>query len=133
MVSSSKTNTVRVIDSATESIALPLVVGEGMAAAVIWPGMGAIHRSFQTIDLGTKSSTVDLKHAAESAYYVRAGSGAVRDVTSGEAQDLIEGSMIHIASGDVYRFEAGSEGLRLIGGPCPADPKLYAAAKPGVE
>ncbi len=127
-MSSNPDNKVRVIDSATESLALSLVVGDGDAAAVIWPGMGAIHRSFQTINLGAKASTIDLKHHAESAYYVRAGGGVVRDVTSGEQNALVEGSMIHIAGSDVYRFEAGEEGMCLIGGPCPAEPDFYVAA-----
>lgn len=129
---SNNPKTVRVIDSTKDCPSLPLVVGEGRAVAVIWPEMGAIYRTFHTIDLGAGARTIDLSHKSESAYYVREGSGAVRDVTTNSESALVEGAMIHIGAGDVYRFEARELGLRLIGGPCPADLSLYETVqKPG--
>lgn len=110
---------------------LPLVVGDGNAKAVVWPGMGATHRSVHLIDLKRQARTVDLSHESDSVYYVSQGEGVVRDVTTGTASALVDGSMVHIDRGDTYRFEAtGAQGMTIVGGPCPADPRLYAHLKP---
>lgn len=120
-------NTVRVVNSAVDCPDLPIVVGSGRAKVVMWPGNGALYRTFQVIDLEQNDQTIELAHPSDSAYYVAAGSGVITDVVSGEQMPLVEGSMVHIDKGDRYRFEAGSTaGLKLIGGPCPADAKLYA-------
>lgn len=120
-------NTVRVLNSAADCPDLPIVVGSGRAKVVMWPGNGAIHRTFHVIDLEQNDKTIDLAHPSDSAYYVAAGSGVIADLVSGERMPLIEGAMVHIDKGDRYRFEAAATaGLKLIGGPCPADPQLYA-------
>jgi mannose-6-phosphate isomerase-like protein (cupin superfamily) len=120
-------NTVRVIDSAVDCPELPLVIGEGTAKAVIWPGIGAGHRTLQVIELLHHAKTIDLRHDSDSAYYVAKGLGIIVDVKTGEQSALTEGSMIHIDRGDTYRFEAtASAGMKILGGPCPADSSLYA-------
>lgn len=116
---------VKVIDTGVSRRPLSIVEGEGTAHAVLWPENGAHFRSFNLIELAPGARTVDLRHDEESAYYVRAGSGAVRDLDGDAAQDLVEGSMIHIGAGDAYRFEAGTEGLVAIGGTVPVDPGFY--------
>ena len=63
----------------------------------------------------------------ESVYYVVSGAGDIVGDAVQESADLVEGSMVHIEAGTGYRFEAGAGGLELFGGPCPADPDLYAA------
>jgi quercetin dioxygenase-like cupin family protein len=126
------TETVRVIDSAIDCPPLPLVRGPGHARAVIWPGNGAAHRSFNLIELGAGASTVDLRHPADCVYYVIAGAGRVVDLDRGAAEPLAEGNMIHIDAGDGYRLEAAAAaGMKLLGGPCPADPALYAGLAQG--
>ncbi len=119
--------TVSVIDSADASCPfIPLVEGEGYAKAIMWPGNGAKHRTFHLIELAAGSKTVPLSHASESVYYVIGGGGAIRDLKDGQSQPLIEGAMIHIGGGDRYQFVAGGDAaMKLLGGPCPADPSLY--------
>lgn len=116
---------VRVIDSAIPRKPLPLVDGAGEAHAVLWPGNGARYRTVNIITLGAQARTIDLSHAHECVYYISEGGGAIRDLASGTAQDLVEGSMIHIGPKDGYRLEAGSSGMKAIGGCVPVDPALY--------
>lgn len=108
--------------------ALPLVEGEGSARAIVWPGVGARLRSLQRIDLAAGSRTLCLKHPMEAVYYVVRGDGTVRDPDDGSSNPLTAGSMIHIEPGTAYVFQAGPDGILLLGGPCPADPALYGQA-----
>lgn len=117
-----------VLRAADHGPLLPIVEGDGAARAIVWPGVGATHRSMQRIDLAAGSRTIALRHPMEAVYYVIQGDGAVCDPDDGGAQPLIEGSMIHIEPGTAYRFEAGGSGMLLLGGPCPADPALYPPA-----
>ena len=120
--------TVRVVDSALDCPPLPFVVGGGNARAVLWPGRGALYRTIQIIELHGGDRTIEFSHPNDSVYYVKAGEGSVIDVKEGVSLPLVEGSMIHTDAGDTYRFEAdGADGLTLIGGPCPADERLYAS------
>ncbi|WP_315927619.1 hypothetical protein [Mesorhizobium sp. SP-1A] len=117
---------VRVIDSAVDCPRLPIIVGEGTAVAAMWPGNGAKWRTFNVLDIKAGSQTIDLQHPSDSVYYVRAGAGVVIDIATGRATQLAEGTMLHIDRGDAYRFEAASNhDLLVIGGPCPADERLY--------
>ena len=123
--------TAAVIDSAVDCPDIPILEGAGTAKAVIWPGVGALHRSFQMIALPPGARTRVLRHEGESAYYVVAGSGSVVDEPSAQAQALSEGAMIHIGPGDSYRLAAAEAGMTILGGPCPADPALYAHLSQG--
>jgi len=117
--------TVQVIDSAVDCPDIPMVIGPGSAKAVIWPGSGAKYRTFHIVTLPNGSRTIALSHPSDSVYYVMSGAGTVVDMTSGEASDLGEGSMVHIDAGDTYQFHAAATGMKILGGPCPADPRLY--------
>lgn len=117
---------VRVIDSATGCPEIPIVEGEGNAKVVLSPHNGASFRSFHLVSLQRQARTVELRHASDSVYYVMAGSGAILDAAAGSRLDLVEGSMVHIDAGDSYRIEAGEAGIKVVGGPCPPDPALYA-------
>ncbi len=123
---SKSSETVRVIDSAIGCPDLPIVVGEGYAKAVIWPGGGAQHRSMHLIKMESGSSTIALFHSSDCVYYVLAGSGSIEDIISGEAKSLAEGAMVHIDAGDTYKLHSDSGEFSVVGGPCPADPKFYA-------
>ena len=105
---------------------LPIVDGDGEARAIVWPGMGARHRSMHRVRLGAGARTVTLRHSGEAVWYVVEGDGSVTDEDSGESQKIITGSMVHIGPGDGYRLVAGDGEMRLAGGPCPPDPALYA-------
>jgi mannose-6-phosphate isomerase-like protein (cupin superfamily) len=118
--------TVRVIDTASSGAELPIIEENGQARAVLWPGNGARFRSFQLISLLEGGSTRQLSHASDCVYYVIAGEGEIIDLATGEASALVEGSMVHIDAGDSYRLRS-SKGAKLVGGPCPPDPELYAA------
>lgn len=104
---------------------LPIVEDEGRAWAVVWPGVGAEMRSLHHISLPSSGRTIALEHPMESVYYVMSGTATAIDLDSGVKHELIEGSMTHIDPDTAYRFEAGSDGAEIIGGPCPADPRMY--------
>ncbi|TAI67695.1 hypothetical protein CWO89_01485 [Bradyrhizobium sp. Leo170] len=86
---------------------------------------GAAFRSFQLVSLQQNARTIDLSHASDCVYYVIAGEGAIVDTAGGSRHEVAEGHMVHIDAGDRYRIEAGAAGIKVIGGPCPADASLY--------
>lgn len=116
---------VRVLRAADHGPVLPIVEGEGAARPIVWPGVGAAFRTMHRIELAGGSRTVALRHEMEAAYYVIRGDGVVRDPDDGGNQPLVEGSMIFVEPDTAYLIEAGSAGILLLGGPCPADPALY--------
>ncbi len=118
-------DSVRVIDTGSERRPLGIVRNGGTAHAVLWPDNGAQFRTFNLVELDAGGQTVDLTHEQESAWFIRSGSGTVRDLAGGDAHALVEGSMVHIGAGDGYRLEAGDEGLVAIGGTVPVDPTFY--------
>lgn len=121
--------TIQVVD-VVHAQEIPIVEGDGNAKVVVWPGMGAQFRTFQLITLGANARTVQLRHpASDAAYYVLTGQGRVVDLGTGEANNLAEGGMVHIDANDPYQFVASSDGMRILGGPCPADPALYVDLK----
>ena len=117
---------VRVLDAGDECPALPLVEGEGVARAVIWPGVGAQLRSMHRISLAPGVRTIPQRHPMEAVYYVLSGGGTVRDPEHPPERPLVEGAMVHVEPGTAYVLAAGPEGIEILGGPCPADPALYA-------
>lgn len=108
---------------------LPLVVGDGFAEAIVWPGMGATHRSLHRFVLAGGASTVAMRHESEAVYHVNSGRVVAVDIDDDEAHALHTGSMIHITPGTTYRIEA-LEDAEVIGGPCPPDPSLYSHLPP---
>ncbi|TNC08368.1 hypothetical protein FF100_29655 [Methylobacterium terricola] len=121
---------IRVIDSAIGCQEIPIVESGGNAKVVLWPESGAIYRTFHLISLTPCGKTVSLSHPSDSVYYVISGSGVVTDMAAGVTSALIEGAMVHIDRGDTYRFEADeATGMKILGGPCPADPELYATLR----
>jgi quercetin dioxygenase-like cupin family protein len=113
--------------SAEDGPELEIVDGEGSARAIVWPGTGALHRSMHRVKLAPGSATVALTHPADAVYYVIAGAGSVAEPGAEDtAEPLVLGAMVHVDAGTGYAFRAGDGGLDLIGGPCPADPALYA-------
>lgn len=116
---------VTVIDSRLSRKPLPIVRGAGEAFAVLSPDNGAHFRTFNVVDLKAGDTTRELCHASECVYYVESGVGQIVDAEAGTGQPLVEGSMIHIGVGDSYRLEAGTAGMRLVGGCVPVDPALY--------
>jgi quercetin dioxygenase-like cupin family protein len=117
---------VRVLDAGEQCPALPLVDGDGVARAVIWPGVGAELRSMHRISLAPGARTIPQRHPMEAVYYVMSGAGAVSDPNDPQRRPLVEGAMVHVEPGTAYVLEAGSDGIEILGGPCPADPALYA-------
>src|SRR5262245_37425194 len=103
-------NEVRVLLADEECPALPLVDGDGVARAVIWPGIGAQLRSMHRISLAPGARTIPQRHPMEAVYYVLSGEGIVRDPEQSPEQPLVEGSMVHVEPGTAYVLEAGPEG-----------------------
>lgn len=104
---------------------LPIVERGGSARAVVWPGVGAVLRSMHRISLGPHGRTVRLEHPMEAVYYVMSGSAAALDASDMSRRGLSTGSMAHIDPGTPYVLEAGGGGAEIVGGPCPADMRLY--------
>lgn len=121
----SQSNCIRVIDSATGCPEIPIVDGKGRAQVILSPHNGAKFRSFQLVSLERNARTVDLTHSSDCAYYVIEGAGCIVDAAAGSRFEVAEGHMIHVDAGDCYRIEAGAAGIKVIGGPCPADARLY--------
>ena len=104
---------------------LAIVEGPGRAHAVVWPGMGAQLRSMHRIELSAGARTIELRHPGEAVYYVISGGGNAIDVDSDQRHSLRPGAMAHIDGDTGYVLSAGEEGLLLVGGPAPPDPRLY--------
>jgi len=115
---------VRVVERGA-GFALPLVAGGGSAVAIVWPGMGAQHRTIHRFNLGPWASTVPQQHAGEAVYAVLEGDTTIIDLADGESECLTVGAMIHLDPGTRYSFRAGESGAVILGGPCPPDPGLY--------
>ena len=116
---------VRVLDSGDACPELPIVENGGRAVAVVWPGVGALHRSMHLVRLDGDGRTKPLSHPSDAVYHLCEGSATAVDPGSGESFEIGVGSMLHIDAGTTYRIEAGEAGALLIGGPCPPDPALY--------
>ena len=116
---------VRVLSSSESSPTLPIIESGGRARAVVWPGVGAIHRSMHLIELGGGGRTKPLSHPADAVYHLCEGSATATDPDEGAAHELAVGAMLHIDAGTTYLIEAGAGGAMLVGGPCPPDPALY--------
>jgi mannose-6-phosphate isomerase-like protein (cupin superfamily) len=128
-------NTARVVDSATRCPEIPIIVGRGNARVVMWPGNDTQFRTLQILTLEGGDRTIPLNHGSDAVYYVISGAGSITDLRSSEVSSLAEGAMLHIDAGDAYLFSADSDqGIKILGGPCPADAKLYAGlAFPGEQ
>ena len=120
-----KPTTARVLSFDADCPELPLVVGEGRAVAVVWPGSGASFRTMHHVTLDEGAETVVQRHDGEAVYYVKSGSGCVVDPDQGSSDQLSEGNMVFVEPGTAYRFVADAAGLVILGGPCPADITLY--------
>ena len=116
---------VRVLDSGEACPELPIVEDGGRALAVVWPGVGALHRSMHLVRLDGDGRTKPLSHPSDAVYHLCEGSATAVDGGSGESFEIRVGAMLHIDAGTTYRIEAGGAGAMLIGGPCPPDPALY--------
>jgi quercetin dioxygenase-like cupin family protein len=120
--------TTRVLRVDRDFVTLPLVDGpSGEARAIVWPGMGARHRSMHHIRLPAGAATVPQRHPSEAVYYVIGGTGTVEDLDAGASHALRAGAFAHITPNSRYRFVAGGAELVCVGGPCPPDSTLYPA------
>ena len=116
---------VRVLDSGEACPELPIVENGGRAVAVVWPGVGALHRSMHLVKLDGDGRTKPLSHPSDAVYHLCEGSATAVDPDGGESFEISVGAMLHIDAGTTYRIDAGPAGALLIGGPCPPDPALY--------
>lgn len=116
---------VQIIDADDSCPLLPLVEG-GSARAVVWPGVGARERSMHLIELRGGGRTIEMSHPMEAVYYVLEGAVVAVDSSDGSRQDAIAGSMVFVQPGTPYVIAAEDGPARLVGGPCPPDPALYA-------
>jgi len=117
---------VRVLSADEKCPELEIIEQGGSARAVVWPGVGAVHRSMHVISLAAGGRTKPLAHPSDAVYHLCEGSATVTD--AGDRHQLTVGSMFHVDAGTEYVIEAGAPDTVLtvlIGGPCPPDPALY--------
>jgi mannose-6-phosphate isomerase-like protein (cupin superfamily) len=120
---------IRVIDADERCPELQIVQGEGVARAVIWPGIGAAARSMHRITLRRGARTTSLRHPMEAVYYVISGMALVEDQTDGAPVRLRPGSMVFVEPDTPYVFAAQGDRVEIVGGPCPPDESLYDGLK----
>lgn len=117
-----------------DGLSLPLVDGpDGDVRAVIWPGMGARHRSMHHVRLPAGARTVPHQHAsAEAVYYIVQGRGIIEDLDLGRRHTVGAGAFVLITPRSRYRIAAAADSeLVCVGGPCPPDPELYTGRSGG--
>jgi quercetin dioxygenase-like cupin family protein len=116
---------VRVISDDVGSVSLPMVEAAGSARALVWPGTGAHMRSMNRITLRPGGRTVPLRHPMEAVYYVISGAAEVHDLETNQRHRVTAGGMFLVDPGTGYRIETQTDMTEIVGGPCPADPRLY--------
>ena len=103
---------------------LDLVVHNGTAEALAWPGVGSHTRSLHRIRLeASGGETPWLRHESESVYFVAEGSGHLGDLA------VRARLMAYVPRRTPYRFVA-AEPMLVVGGPCPPDLSLYGHGSP---
>jgi len=120
---------IRVVPDDPGTIPLPMVETKGTAWALVWPGMGAHLRSMHRISLRPGGRTVSLRHPMEAVYYVIAGTAEVHDLNVDVRHQVTTGGMVLVDPDTPYRIAAGLEGSEVVGGPSPADPRIYQASE----
>jgi quercetin dioxygenase-like cupin family protein len=119
---------IRVIRADVDGVALPLVEGPGRMDALVWPGMGAVHRAMHRTALEPSGRTVRLCHReSEAVYFVVRGRGVAIEGDGTSVHPLRAGMMVHVAAGTPYLIQTETEPLVCVGGPCPPDEELYRA------
>ncbi len=118
-------NMVQVLNADEACPELSIIERGGTARAVVWPGVGAVHRSMHVIALAAGGCTKPLTHPSAAVYHLCEGAATVSDPATGQSHDLEVGSMFHVDPGTTYRVESDAADTVLIGGPCPPDPALY--------
>lgn len=98
--------------------------------AVVWPGMGAQHRSMHYLHLKPGETSHTWRHPGEAVYYVVLGTGWFEDHHTGERHDVRAGLIVHVDAGTPYAVTA-RKALTCVGGPCPPDLAVYAGVPQG--
>ncbi len=119
----SRPDEIRVLRVDRDYVPLPR---PGDVRAVVWPGMGARHRSMHYVSLAAGEAGAEWQHEGEAVYYVLSGSGWFEDRATGARHEVRAGLIVHVEAGTPYAMRA-REPLVCVGGPCPPDPSLYAA------
>ncbi len=86
-------------------------------------------RTLHHLDFAAGSATSPLSHPVEAAYFVVDGAATVTEQLIGFRwqHQLAAGSLFHTHAGAVYELNSVT-GARMVGGPCPVDPRLGAEA-----
>jgi len=117
---------IRVVRADVDGVALPLVEGPGRMDALVWTGMGAVHRAMHRTALERGGRTVRLCHRrSEAVYFVVRGRGVAVEGNGAAVHPLRAGMMLHVAAGTPYMIQTETEPLVCVGGPCPPDEELY--------
>jgi quercetin dioxygenase-like cupin family protein len=117
---------IRVVRSEVDGVALPLVEGPGRMDALVWTGMGAVHRTMHRVGLERGARTMRLHHrGSEAVYFVVRGTGLAVEDGRTITHAVRAGMMFHVAPGTPYRIQAATGPFVCVGGPCPPDEEMY--------
>jgi quercetin dioxygenase-like cupin family protein len=113
-------------DQATER--LPMVASD--ARLVVWPGVGAETANMNYVAMEPGEENVIHAHpVSDDTIVILEGRGTVADHTNGFELEFEAGQVINIPPGIEHQVRADrGTAVVSVGGPCPADRRMLAAA-----
>ncbi len=121
---------IKILDPEVDYVELPLVEGgEGVAKAIIWPGMGAKYGSMNYFVMPPGEKNVLHSHKEEEdMFYVVQGSGYILDGDKNK-HTFKKGDFVYVTPGEPHAVVSeGPEDFISVGGPTPPDEELYKKA-----
>lgn len=107
---------------------MPMIASD--ARLIVWPGSGADEANMNYVRMQPGEANVPHVHgSSEDTIFVLEGEGTVADLTNGLELAFEAGQVVHVPPGVEHQLRAdrGTE-VVSVGGPCPADLDLLAAA-----
>ncbi|HZA59059.1 MAG TPA: cupin domain-containing protein [Solirubrobacterales bacterium] len=119
---------IRVMHRDSPDELLPMIASD--ARLVVWPGTGADEANMNFVRMQPGEANVPHVHKrSEDTIFVLEGDGTVADLSNGAEIPFGAGQVVHVPPGIEHQLRAdrGAE-IVSVGGPCPADLELLAAA-----
>ena len=119
---------IRVMHRDSPDELLPMIASD--ARLVVWPGTGADEANMNFVRMQPGEANVPHVHRrSEDTIFVLEGNGTVADLSNGAEIPFGAGQVVHVPPGIEHQLRAdrGAE-IVSVGGPCPADLELLAAA-----
>ncbi|MCY3651691.1 MAG: cupin domain-containing protein [bacterium] len=100
------------------------------ARLIVWAGVGAYTANMNYVDMQAGERNKDHVHVeSEDTIYILDGQGSIEDLTNGTRLEFEAGDVVHVPVG-VWHAVSGDrdDHVESVGGPCPADWNMLAAA-----